>query len=117
MVSSPDVGILGGSGLYALLDGLEPVAVDTPYGPPSEPPMVGEVGGRRVAFIPRHGRDHRYPPHRVPYRANLWALRSLGARQVIAPCAVGGLRSELGPGAFVVTDQLVDSKSERTQQT
>ena len=91
-MSSPtaDVGILGGSGFYALLDDLEEVPVETPYGPPSDPPLVGEVGGRRVAFIPRHGKDHRFPPHRVPYQANLWALRSLGVRQVLAPSAVGG---------------------------
>ncbi len=70
---------------------------------------------RTVAFLPRHGADHRYPAHRVPYRANLWALRSLGVRQVLAPCAVGGLRPELGPGSFVVPDQLVDRTSGRMQ--
>jgi 5'-methylthioadenosine phosphorylase len=68
-----------------------------------------------VAFLPRHGRDHRLPPHRIPYRANLWALRSLGVRQVLAPCAVGGLRPEFGPGAFVVPDQLIDRTSGRVQ--
>ena len=70
--------------------------------------MVGEVAGRRVAFLPRHGRDHRFPPHKINYRANLWALRSVGVRQVLAPCAVGGLRPHLGPGTLVVPDQLVD---------
>src|SRR3954452_21917706 len=115
-MSSPsvDVGILGGSGLYALLEGLDEVRVETPYGPPSEPPLVGEVGGRRVAFIPRHGKDHRFPPHRVPYQANLWALRSLGVRQGLAPSAVGGLRASLGPGTLVVPDQVVDRTSGRT---
>ena len=68
-----------------------------------------------MAFLPRHGRDHRYPPHRIPYRANLWALRSLGVRQILAPCAVGGLRPELGPGTFVVPDQLIDRTSGRAQ--
>ena len=111
----PGVAVIGGSGLYALLDDAEEHVVETPYGPPSDPVTVASVGPRRVAFLPRHGRDHRYPPHRIPYRANLWALRALGARQVIAPCAVGGLRSELGPGAFVVPDQLVDRTSGRTQ--
>jgi 5'-methylthioadenosine phosphorylase len=115
MTSTPtaDVGILGGSGFYALLDGLEEVEVDTPYGPPAEPPLVGEVGGRRVAFIPRHGKDHRFPPHRVPYRANVWALRSLGVRQVLAPSAVGSLRAHLGPGTLVVPDQIVDRTTGR----
>jgi 5'-methylthioadenosine phosphorylase len=110
-----EIGVIGGSGLYALLDGASEVEVSTPYGPPSDPITVAEVGGRRVAFLPRHGRDHRFPPHKIPYRANLWALRSLGVRQIIAPCAVGGLRPELGPGTFVVPDQLIDRTSGRPQ--
>jgi 5'-methylthioadenosine phosphorylase len=110
-----EIGVIGGSGMYALLPGAERVVVDTPYGPPSDPLVVGEVGGRRVAFLPRHGTDHRFPPHRIPYRANLWALRSIGVRQVLAPCAVGGLRPELGPGSLVVCDQLVDRTSGRAQ--
>jgi 5'-methylthioadenosine phosphorylase len=109
-----EIGVIGGSGLYALLDGATEVEVSTPYGPPSDPITVAEVGGRQVAFLPRHGRDHRFPPHKVPYRANLWALRSLGVRQIVAPCAVGGLRPELGPGTFVVPDQLIDRTSGRT---
>ena len=114
MAAQAELAVIGGSGLYALLDGVEHV-VDTPYGEPSGPITVAEVGGRRVAFLPRHGRDHRYPPHLIPYRANLWALRSLGVRQVLAPCAVGGLRPELGPGTLVVPDQLIDRTSGRTQ--
>jgi len=110
-----DVGVIGGSGLYALLQDATEHEVSTPYGPPSDPITVAEVGGRRVAFLPRHGRDHRFPPHKIPYRANLWALRSLGVRQIIAPCAVGGLRPELGPGTFVVPDQLIDRTTGRTQ--
>lgn len=113
--SAAEIGVIGGSGLYALLDDAREVEVSTPYGPPSDPITIAEVGGRRVAFLPRHGRDHRYPPHKIPYRANLWALRSLGVRQIIAPCAVGGLRPELGPGTFVVPDQLIDRTSGRTQ--
>ena len=110
-----EIGVIGGSGFYAFLEDAVEVEVDTPYGPPSDPLVVGEVQGRQVAFIPRHGRDHRYPPHRIPYRANLWALRSLGVRQVLAPCAVGGLRAELPAGSLVVPDQLVDRTSGRTQ--
>ena len=110
-----DIGVIGGSGLYALLDDAREVVVDTPYGPPSDPLVVGQVRGRTVAFVPRHGRDHRFPPHRIPYRANLWALRSIGVRQVLAPCAVGGLQPHLGPGALVVPDQLVDRTSGRVQ--
>ena len=115
MRETAQIGVIGGSGFAAFFEDAHEVEVDTPYGPPSAPPVVGDVGGRQVAFLPRHGRDHRYPPHRIPYRANLWALRSLGVRQVLAPCAVGGLRPELGPGALVVCDQLVDRTSGRAQ--
>jgi 5'-methylthioadenosine phosphorylase len=114
-MSAPTIGVLGGSGFYAFLDDAERLRVDTPYGPPSDDVVVGEVGGRTVAFLPRHGADHRFPPHLIPYRANLWALRSLGVRQVLAPCAVGGLRPELGPGTLAVPDQLVDRTSGRAQ--
>jgi 5'-methylthioadenosine phosphorylase len=113
--SAAEIGIIGGSGLYALLKNATDHEVSTPYGPPSDSITVAQVGDRRVAFLPRHGRDHRFPPHKIPYRANLWALRSLGVRQIIAPCAVGGLRPELGPGTFVVPDQIIDRTSGRDQ--
>src|SRR5262245_12519552 len=85
-----EIGVIGGSGFYSFLDDIEEMVVDTPYGPPSDPIALGVMpsadgGGRRVAFVPRHGRDHRYPPHAIPYRANLWALRSLGVTRVVAP--------------------------------
>ena len=115
MTSLADVAVIGGSGLYALLDDAEEHALDTPYGPPSDPITVATVNGRRTAFLPRHGKDHRFPPHRIPYRANLWALHSVGVRQILAPCAVGGLRPELGPGTFVIPDQLIDRTSGRAQ--
>jgi 5'-methylthioadenosine phosphorylase len=110
-----DIGVIGGSGLYAFLDDTTEVLVQTPYGSPSDPLVVGEIAGRHVAFVPRHGRDHRFPPHRIPYRANLWALRALGVRQVVAPCAVGSLRATLPAGSLVVPDQLVDRTSGRAQ--
>ncbi len=110
-----EIGVIGGSGFYSLLDDVEEIEVDTPYGPPSDPVAVTEIAGRRVAFIPRHGRDHRYPPHRIPYRANMWALRSLGVRQVLAPSAVGSLTPAYGPGTLAVPDQLVDRTSGRAQ--
>jgi 5'-methylthioadenosine phosphorylase len=103
-----DLGLIGGSGFYEFFESAERVRVTTPFGDPSDDLVIGEVGGRRVAFIARHGQGHRFPPHRVNYRANLWALRSVGVRQVLAPCAVGSLRPELGPGAIVVPDQVVD---------
>jgi len=115
-VTSPaDVAVIGGSGFYSFLEDPEQVTVETPYGEPSAAIAVGEVAGRRVAFLPRHGRGHEYPPHLINYRANLWALRSLGVRQVLAPCAVGGLRSEVAPGDLVVPDQLVDRTSGRAR--
>ena len=110
-----DIGVIGGSGFYELLDSGHDIAVETPFGPPSDPVVVGDVAGRRVAFLPRHGRDHRFPPHRIPYRANLWALRSLGVRQVIAPSAVGSLTPSLRPGTLVIPDQLVDRTIGRAQ--
>ena len=103
-----DIGVIGGSGFYAFLTDSERVHVTTPFGDASDDVMVGDLAGRRVAFLARHGQGHRFPPHRVNYRANLWALRSLGVRQVLAPCAVGSLKPELGPGAIVVPDQLID---------
>jgi 5'-methylthioadenosine phosphorylase len=107
-MASAAVGVIGGSGFYSLLEDAERVQVTTPYGDPSDEITVGTLAGVSVAFLPRHGHDHRFPPHRVPYRANLWALRSLGVRQVISLSAVGSLRRELGPGTLVVPDQLVD---------
>jgi 5'-methylthioadenosine phosphorylase len=103
-----DIGVIGGSGFYEFLDVAERVRVETPFGAPSDDVVVGSVAGRRVAFIARHGQGHRFPPHLVNYRANLWALRSLGVRQVLAPCAVGSLRADYGPGTIVVPDQVVD---------
>lgn len=111
--SAEPVGIIGGSGFYSLLDDASEHAVDTPYGAPSDAVTIGELAGRAVAFVPRHGRGHRFPPHRVPYRANLWALRSVGARQVISLSAVGSLRADLPTGTLVVPDQLVDRTSGR----
>ncbi|HLU70744.1 MAG TPA: S-methyl-5'-thioadenosine phosphorylase [Nonomuraea sp.] len=110
-----EIGVIGGSGFYSLAENAREVALTTPYGEPSDPLTVAEIAGRRVAFLPRHGRDHRYPPHRINYRANLWALRSIGVRQILAPCAVGSFRQELGPGVVVVPDQLVDRTSGRVQ--
>lgn len=114
-VPRADVAVIGGTGFYSFLDRPEEHAVETPYGSPSAPVAVGTVSGREVAFLPRHGKHHELPPHRINYRANAWALRSLGVRQVLAPCAVGGLRDEVSPGDVVVPDQLVDRTSGRTQ--
>ncbi len=114
MAPTADVGVIGGSGFTELLPDLDHIEIDTPYGPPSGPIAIAEIGGRRVAFVNRHGPGHVFPPHRVPYRANSWALRSLGVTKVISPCAVGSLRHDRKPGDLVVLDQLVDRTWGRT---
>lgn len=103
-----DVGVIGGSGFYSFLAEVQPVTVGTPFGPPSDDLVIGVVGDHTVAFLARHGQGHRIPPHRIDYRANLWALRAVGVRQVLAPCAVGSLDPEQGPGTVVIPDQIID---------
>ncbi len=103
-----EIAVLGGSGFYRFLDRVTEHRIDTPYGEPSSPVAVGTVGDRRVAFIARHGTEHQFPPHRINYRANLWALHALGVERVFGPCASGSLQPHIHPGEFVVCDQLVD---------
>jgi 5'-methylthioadenosine phosphorylase len=103
-----EIGIIGGSGFYELLTDAVEVELSTPFGGPAAPVTVGALSGRRVAFLPRHGRQHQYVAHRVPFRANVWAMASLGVRALIGPCSCGSLQPELHPGDFVVVDQLVD---------
>ena len=117
-----EIGVFGGTGFYQLdsSDGDSPVKfieeleVETPYGAPSDKIVIAEVYGKRVAFLPRHGRDHRYPPHKVPYRANIWAFKSLGVRKILGPCASGSLQPFIAPGDIVILDQLVDFTKTRT---
>lgn len=108
-----EIGIFGGSGFYSLLEDAQEVTIETPYGAPSDRAVVGEVAGRRVAFIPRHGRYHQHPPHAINYRANLWAMKELGVSRIIGPCASGSLQPEIRPGDFVILDQLVDRTNSR----
>ena len=113
MSGSAEIGIFGGSGVYSLLDTAEDVTIDTPYGSPSAPITLGEIAGRRVAFLPRHGRSHQFPPHAINYRANIWAMKTLGVQRIIAPVAAGSLQPHVRRGDFVVCDQLVDRTSGR----
>ena len=106
--ASAEVGVFGGSGFYEFLSDVVEVRLDTPYGAPSAPVTIGAIGGRRVAFLPRHGRDHQLIPTTVPYRANVWAMKELGVTSLAAPCSAGSLQPDLHPGEFVVLDQLVD---------
>jgi 5'-methylthioadenosine phosphorylase len=112
-VTTAEIGVFGGSGFYAFLEDPEEVAVDTPHGKPAAPVTVGTVGGRRVAFIPRHGVDHEFPPHRVPYRANVWAMKELGVTRIFGPSAAGSLRRDIPPRTFVVCDQAIDFTKSR----
>ena len=105
---SAAIGVIGGSGFYSFLENVREVAVETPYGPPSDSLFLAELEDRTVAFVPRHGRRHSIPPHLVNYRANIWAMKSLGVRYLISPCAAGSLQPHVHPGDFVVCDQYVD---------
>ena len=109
-----DIGVFGGSGFYSFLDEVTEVEVDTPYGRPSAPFHLGTVDDRRIAFLARHGTNHQFPPHRINYRANLWAMRHLGVQRIFAPCASGSLQPHIHPGEFVVPDQFVDRTSGRS---
>ena len=110
---SADIGIFGGSGFYKLFDDCEEVFVETPYGLPSDKIFVGKLAGKKVAFLPRHGRHHQHPPHKINYRANVWAMKSLGVSRIISPCAAGSLQTNVKPGEFVVCDQYVDRTNGR----
>ena len=107
------VGIFGGSGFYSLLSDSREVTVDTPFGVPSAPVVIGEIAGRSVGFMPRHGAKHELPPHAINYRANVWAMKELGATDLILPCAAGSLQKHVEPGHFVICDQVVDRTSAR----
>ena len=108
-----EIGVFGGSGFYSLLENPTERAVSTPYGHPSDNIAIGRIDGRRVAFMPRHGRGHRFPAHKVNYRANVWAMWSLGVSRILGPCAAGSLQPSVKPGDFVFCDQFVDRTSGR----
>ncbi len=108
-----EIGVFGGSGFYSFVTNTHEVKINTPYGSPSDSISIGEVEGTRVAFIPRHGRNHSIPPHLINFRANLWAMKELGVTRIVSPCACGSLQPNMKPGEFVVTDQFVDRTSGR----
>lgn len=108
-----EIGVFGGSGFYSLLENPTPIRVETPYGSPSDEIMLGELAGRKVAFLPRHGARHHLPPQKINYRANVWAFKRLGVTWAISPCAAGSLQRHVAPGHFVVCDQYVDRTSAR----
>lgn len=111
----PKIGIIGGSGLYELLENPEHVKVDTEYGQPSSEVSIGEIGGKEVAFMTRHGKKHGVPPHLINYRANLKAMANLGVTTLLTSSVVGSLRADYAPGDFVITDQYFDRTWGREQ--
>ncbi len=102
------IGVFGGSGLYSLMENVEEVKVETPYGMPSDSLFIGTIADKKVAFMPRHGRTHSILPHLIYYRANVWAMKSVGVERAISPCASGSLQKHIEPGHFVICDQFVD---------
>lgn len=106
------IGIIGGSGFYQFLKGKE-ISVNTPYGNPSEKICLTEIFGQKIAFLPRHGKKHQFPPHQIPYRANIYALFKLGVERIIAPCAVGSLKPKIRPGDFLIADDFLDFTKKR----
>jgi len=103
-----DIGVFGGSGLYSLIPGVEEIELETPYGKPSDKISIATMYDKKVAFLPRQGKEHSFPPHKIPYKANLYAMKMLGVKAIIAPTASGSLKAEIKPGDFVVCDDFVD---------
>lgn len=108
-----DIGIFGGSGFYDFLKNVKEIEIKTPYGNPSDKIAMGEYEGKKIAFLPRHGKKHIFPPHKIPYRANLWAFKSLGVKRIIAPSASGSLSAKVKPGDFVICNQFIDRTKNR----
>ncbi|MFZ5351135.1 MAG: MTAP family purine nucleoside phosphorylase, partial [Bacillota bacterium] len=108
MQYSADIGVFGGSGFYSLLENVQEIEIDTPYGKPSDKIALATFEGKKIAFLPRHGKQHQIPPHKINYRANLHAMKQLGVKFIIGPTASGSLQANIKPGDFVVTDQFVD---------
>lgn len=108
-----DIGIFGGSGFYSFLKDIQEIEVDTPYGKPSDKFMLATYDNKKIAFLPRHGRDHSIPPHLINYRANIYGMHLLGVKWIIGPTATGSLQPHIKPGDFVIVDQFVDRTSAR----
>jgi len=115
MKNKADIAIIGGTGVYdpELIENAERVKVYTPYGSPSSTITIGDYEGLKIAFLPRHGDGHVIPPHMIPYRANIWALKELGVKRIVASSAVGSLRMDYEPGDFVLTNQFIDRTKTR----
>ena len=108
-----EIGVFGGSGFYSLIEDAREAWVETPYGAPSDRIALGQIAGKPVAFLPRHGKDHRFPPQTINYRANVYAMKLLGVRWLLGPAAAGSLKEAVAPGSMVVCDQMVDRTTGR----
>ncbi len=115
MEKDVEIGIFGGTGVYDsdLLENTQEIDMDTPYGKPSDTITVGTYKGRKIAFLPRHGKKHTIPPHMINFKANIWAFKELGITRIIAPSAVGSLKEELEPGHFALPSQFLDFTKSR----
>jgi len=115
MTAKAKIGIIGGTGVYdpKMFKLKETLKLSTPYGAPSDDIQIGDMGGVRIAFMQRHGTGHIYPPHKVNYRANIWAMKQLGVERIISPCAVGSLQEEFEPGQIAIVDQFIDFTKSR----
>lgn len=115
MTEQAEIGIFGGTGIYdpGLLSESREITIDTPFGKTSDSITVGIYKGRKVAFMPRHGRKHTIPPHLINFRANIWAFKEMGIKRIIAPSAVGSLQEHLKPGDFVIPNQFIDFTKSR----
>ena len=115
MEENAEIGIFGGTGIYdsGLLENPQEIEIDTPYGKPSDKITIGIFNGRKIAFLPRHGRKHTIPPHMINFKANIWAFKELGITRIIAPSAVGSLKEELEPGHFALPTQFLDFTKSR----
>ena len=115
MKDNAEIGIFGGTGLYdsGLLEDSKEITIKTPYGNPSDSITIGIFKGRKIAFLPRHGKKHTIPPHKINFRANIWAFKELGIKRIIAPSAVGSLKEEFQPGHFAIPNQFLDFTKSR----
>jgi len=113
MLDNIEIGIIGGSGFYDFIKNGQELDVETDWGKPSDKIVIGEVEGKQVAFLPRHGKNHDYPPHQVPYQANIAAFKKIGVKYIIAPSSCGSLQKEIKPGDFIICDQFIDRTTGR----
>lgn len=108
IIPRAEIGVFGGSGFYDLIENVKEFEIETPFGKTSDKINIGSINKKRVAFIPRHGKGHKLPPHKIPYQANLWAMKKIGVKKIISPIAVGSLNYFIKPGDFVICDQFIN---------